>query len=178
MNWSVDPLIHNLGTRWNWSASRPCCFNPGVIDLDAHWIGCWMGPRPVWTFWSRDKSFLLSGTNHNSFAVLPITWPLHWLLYLSSHGMYVDCNDTFLQLCIFRSGYNNKDGLHFFAIVLRYPKKECCITTRKKITYDRITRTFFLRSYEKKKCLVLKLNIFLHTEMCYTVRDCCGGVLL
>jgi hypothetical protein len=82
--------------RCDWSASRPCRFNPGVIDLDIHWIGGWMGPRPVWIFRSIDKPFPLRGTNHDCSDVLPITWSLHWLLYLSSHGMYVDCNDDFL----------------------------------------------------------------------------------
>jgi len=39
--------IHNLGARWEWSASRPRRFNRRERALGTHWIGGWVGPRAV-----------------------------------------------------------------------------------------------------------------------------------
>jgi hypothetical protein len=32
-----------------WSVSRPGRFTPRERSPDTHWIGCWVGPEPVWT---------------------------------------------------------------------------------------------------------------------------------
>jgi len=36
----IGSLILVLGTRWEWSASRPGCCTPST-----HWRGDWVGPR-------------------------------------------------------------------------------------------------------------------------------------
>jgi len=39
-----------------WSASRPGRFNTGERTSDTHWIGGWVGQKPVWKRWWREKS--------------------------------------------------------------------------------------------------------------------------
>jgi len=37
--------ILNLGSIWDWSASRPGRFTARERESDTHWIGGWVGPR-------------------------------------------------------------------------------------------------------------------------------------
>jgi hypothetical protein len=39
------PRILDLGTRCEWSASRPGGFTPRERAPSTHWIGGWVGPR-------------------------------------------------------------------------------------------------------------------------------------
>jgi len=41
----VAPRILHLGTRWEWSASHPGRFTPGLRSPDNHWTGGWVAPR-------------------------------------------------------------------------------------------------------------------------------------
>jgi hypothetical protein len=43
----IPPRILDLGTTWEWSASRPCRFTPRERATGTHWIGSWVGPRAV-----------------------------------------------------------------------------------------------------------------------------------
>jgi hypothetical protein len=44
-----------------WSASCPCRSTSGDRAPGTHWIGGWVGLRPVWTLWRRDKSCAPTG---------------------------------------------------------------------------------------------------------------------
>jgi len=59
-----------------WSTSRPATApprkNPGT-----HWIGDWVGPRAVWTFWRREKCLAPVGIR------TPARQPVVWSLLLS-----------------------------------------------------------------------------------------------
>jgi hypothetical protein len=46
-NGGIAPRILDLGTKWEYSASRPRCFTPKERALGTYWIGGWVGPRAV-----------------------------------------------------------------------------------------------------------------------------------
>jgi hypothetical protein len=56
----VDVSIHIFLTSalvgGEWSASRPCRFNPEEGAPGTHWIGGWVDPEPVWTTCRRENS--------------------------------------------------------------------------------------------------------------------------
>jgi hypothetical protein len=43
----ISLRILDLGTRWEWSASRSGRFTPRERAAGTHWIGGWVGPRAV-----------------------------------------------------------------------------------------------------------------------------------
>jgi len=49
------PLIINLGTSGEWSASRPERVTPGERATDTHSTGGWVGPRAGLERWRREK---------------------------------------------------------------------------------------------------------------------------
>jgi hypothetical protein len=59
--WGVDVQIHIFLTSvlvgGEWSASRPCHFNPGERVPGTNWIGGWVDPKPDWTTWRRENSW-------------------------------------------------------------------------------------------------------------------------
>jgi hypothetical protein len=44
-NGRIASRILDLGTRWEWSASRPSRFTPREKAPGIYWIGSWVGPR-------------------------------------------------------------------------------------------------------------------------------------
>jgi hypothetical protein len=59
----IDPRSVDLGTGWRQvvqlhaPAALPRGKNPRT-----HWIGVWVAPEPVWTIWTRQQFFDLTGT--------------------------------------------------------------------------------------------------------------------
>jgi hypothetical protein len=75
----VDVYIHIFLTSvlavGEWSASRPCHFNPGTL-----WIGCWVGPRAGLDEMEERKFLTLSGLELRSLgrpARSQSLYPLH-----------------------------------------------------------------------------------------------------
>jgi hypothetical protein len=57
----ISPLILNFSTRWRWVISfmsQP--LYPGS-ESDNHWLGGWMGLKPVWTVLEKGKHFTSAG---------------------------------------------------------------------------------------------------------------------
>jgi hypothetical protein len=57
----APPFLTSALVGREWSASRPCRFNPGVIALGTHWIGGWVDPRVGLDDVEKRKFLSLSG---------------------------------------------------------------------------------------------------------------------
>jgi hypothetical protein len=68
-----------------WSASRPCCFNPGERAFGTHWIGSWVSPRAGLDYMEKRKFLTLPGLELRPLGRPARTQSLYRLSYPGSY---------------------------------------------------------------------------------------------
>jgi hypothetical protein len=89
----VDAQIHTFFTSVivgvEWSASRPCLFNPGKA-LPTRWTGDWVDPRTSLGDVEKKRFLTLSGLEIRSLYHLARSQTLYLLSY-SGSDIYITC---------------------------------------------------------------------------------------